>query len=135
MIPRTRLIWKERFLIFKCKNYSVSFQNFKNRLLEGELNQTWRRHMRLLSNRKLPDLDRCEGGMGGDNNSCNRQMRYPISCLSGRRSVKVRLINPPESNDVWTDDEIEDLMQSFVAMACTFGVKIYCIWRGKKYFE
>lgn len=135
MIPRMPCRWKEKFLIFRCDKYSVSFQNFKDRLLEGKLNQMWRRHMRMLSNRKLPDLDRCEGGMGGDNNTCNRQMRYPIACLSTTRSIKVRLINPPESNDVWTDDEIEDLMQSFVAMACTFGLKVYCIWRGKKYLE
>lgn len=130
--------WREKFITFKCKSSSKSlrgFSDFVEKLLHGKLNNRWRTLMKNAYNKSLPDLDRCEGGMGGDNNYHHKQLRYPASCPSSSMLLRIKLLNPRSSGNVWTDIEVYDLIESFVSMAKEFGVDFYCVWNGRRYFE
>lgn len=125
--------WREKILLFKCsEDHKHSSEicelgKLQRHFVDTSFNDSWRRNMKLKSNKILPNLDRCEGGMGGDRDTFNRQLRYPIYFSDNISSIRICLKNPKnlKSNDFWTNEEIEDLISSFILTAKDFGINVY----------
>tara|TARA_B110000444_G_C18538832_1_gene454716 strand:- start:353 stop:688 length:336 start_codon:yes stop_codon:yes gene_type:complete len=86
-------------------------------------------------NKNLPYLKRSEGGMGGDDNLVNKQIRFRQFC-----STDKRLINDVscQDNDVvlteiigtnsekWTYEELDDLIYGFIKTA-NYNIEANCV--------
>jgi len=81
-------------------------------------------------NKKLPYLNRSEGGMGGDNNLVNKQIRFGF--YWGPNDYRCRdndimfdeIINTKKEK--WTVKELDDLIYAFIKTA-NFNVKSNCV--------
>lgn len=64
---------------------------------------------RIASNKTLPYLERCEGGLGGNNNILDKQIRFRME-----EYENVILLHPSNSEtQKWTYDELDDIIRSF----------------------
>jgi len=81
-------------------------------------------------NKKLPYLNRYEGGMGGGNNLVNKQIRFRF--YYGPKDYRCRdndimfdeIINTKKEK--WTVEELDDLIYAFIKTA-NFNVKSKCV--------
>ena len=65
---------------------------------------------KLVSNKKLPYLDRCEGGLGGDN--INKQIRFRMnSSIKLDNNIILYVYNT--DSEKWSYNELDDLIRSF----------------------
>jgi hypothetical protein len=120
-------IYKLRFSIDKDAppNYMERWSEFKNKCENGE-NRYIVEHVKELCllqvNKNLPYLDRYEGGMGGDDNKLNKQIRF-------RKGFMWSKIPSQYDNDIvmdeicntetekWTYEEMDDLLSAFIKVS------------------
>ncbi len=84
---------------------------------EGIINELLS-YCKLESVKKLPYLNRCEGGIGGNNNNINKQLRFRKYCrmmeLPGYKDNDIvfdNIINT--TTEKWTFNELNDIMRGF----------------------
>lgn len=88
--------------------------------INNEVSVRWTELCRLASNRALPILHRCEGGLGGNSNGTDKQIRYRMSLDPLRKlddHILIYLYDSDDGTDVWTDVEIRDLLNAFAQLA------------------
>jgi len=70
--------------------------------------------------RKMPYLNRCEGGIGGDNNFKNKQMRFRQYIYHNKDNDIVidQIYNT--TSEKWTFEEFDDLILGFIKFANNF---------------
>ena len=120
-------IYKLRFSIDKDAppNYMKRWLEFKNKCENGE-NRHIVEHVKELCllqvNKNLPYLDRCEGGMGGDDNKLNKQIRFrngfrwsKIPSLYDNDIVMDEICNT--ETEKWTYEEMDDLLSAFIKVS------------------
>ena len=117
-------IHKLRFKIDKDAppEYMKRWKGFKNKCEHGEnknIIEQWIYNCKLESNRQLPYLDRFEGGIGGNNNNINKQIRfrngsygYKYPRLYDEDILIDEIINTNEEK--WTYEELDDLIYAFI---------------------
>lgn len=95
----------------------------------------WLENCTLESVKNLPYLNRCEGGIGGNNNLKNKQMRFRDGILKLSKIDKDNdiLLDEVDSTDEekWTLEELDDLIRGFRKFA-NKRVKADCV---KGYIE
>lgn len=72
---------------------------------------------KLESNKNLPYLKRAEGGLGGDSNQINKQIRFRINYKCKYKSdndILLRVFNSDLENEKWTYKELDDILRSFI---------------------
>jgi hypothetical protein len=123
--------------IFMDKNSPSEFMKrwdkFKTKCENGDNKQIVKKlktYCKLEINRELPYLERAEGGLGGNDNLTNKQIRF--------RKHKISFGKPSDDNDIilheiistknekWTYDELDDLLSAFIKTA-NFFVKADCV--------
>ena len=90
-------------------------ENGKNKELVDE----WLSNCKIQSVRNMPYLDRCEGGIGGNNNIINKQLRFrkkQIYSISIDNDIVIENIISSEQ-EKWTLEELDDLIRAFRRMA------------------
>ena len=81
---------------------------------------------KLEGNKKLPYLKRSEGGLGGDNNIENKQIRfrdYELCSSTWPRKVDNNIIFDQITNgkkELWTYEELDDIIYGFIKTANYF---------------
>jgi hypothetical protein len=81
-------------------------ENGKNKELVDE----WLSNCKIQSVRNMPYLDRCEGGIGGNNNIINKQLRFrkkQIYSISIDNDIVIENIISSEQ-EKWTLEELDD---------------------------
>lgn len=106
------------------KDYMKRWHEFKLSCENGEnehIVKQIRGHCKLGSNKKLPYLDRVEGGMGGNNNLTNKQIRFRCH-LKPRYIDKNIILDEIISSETekWTYSELDDLIYGFIKTANCF---------------
>lgn len=77
---------------------------------------------KISSNKNLPILDRCEWGIGGNDNSKNKQLRikntiadYHLSCSDRCLPIRIDYFDSDDKKtELWTNEELTDLIKSFI---------------------
>ena len=71
---------------------------------------------KLESNKNLPYLQRNEGGLGGDNNQNNKQIRFRFNCNSYKfdDDILLSVLNSDLKNEKWSYEELDDILRSFI---------------------
>lgn len=72
---------------------------------------------KLESTKKLPYLDRVEGGIGGHNNAINKQIRFRNAFMTVIDSKDNDIVMDCVYNtqiETWTYDELDDIMRAFI---------------------
>lgn len=116
-----------RFMMDKDapKKYLKRWKLFRS-ICEGdkenndEVSKAWIALCSLESNRALPLLDRCEGGLGGNSIITDKQIRYRFSMAPSREwddHILISLYDSVDGTDVWTDAQIRDLLNAFAELA------------------
>ena len=127
----------EHRLVFRIDNdapkeYMERWKDFKLKCEggsnEGILDQI-KGNSKLEENKNLPYLKRCEGGLGGDNNTENKQIRFRDYELWSKlpKYVDNEIIFDKITNgkkEVWTYEELDDIIYGFIKTANDFvGVR------------
>jgi len=122
-------------------NYIKRWNDFKDKCENGnnkDIVELIKSYCKLNTNRVLPYLERSEGGLGGDNNLMNKQIRfresqkYIITAISDDNIVLGEITCT--YNELWTYDELDDLLQAFIKTA-NFNVKEDCVKGHIKMFN
>ena len=84
-------------------------------------------YCKLECNKLLPYLNRSEGGMGGDDNSSDKQIRFrmDIGCKKDN-DIVLQEIDCDTSMNKWTYDELDDLILAFTKTANRY-VEAECV--------
>jgi len=71
---------------------------------------------KLESNKNLPYLQRNEGGLGGDNNQNNKQIRFRFNFNSYKfdDDILLSVLNSDLKNEKWSYEELDDILRSFI---------------------
>jgi len=131
----------EHRLVFRIDNdapkeYIKKWKDFKLKCEEGETGfstpgpnknilEQIKENCKLEENKKLPYLKRSEGGLGGDNNIENKQIRFRDYKLWSKlpRYVDNNIIFDQITNgkkELWTYDELDDIIYGFIKTANYF---------------
>lgn len=110
--------------------YQKKWTNLKKNLLVGgieiDINDiliSVKNYCKLNTNKNLPILNRCEGGLGGDSNEFDKQLRFycDLNFLNklnpypnSSNSIKINIFNSSNNNNKWTLEELDDLTYAFV---------------------
>lgn len=110
--------WKE--LKLKCENGD-------NKIIVEKIKS----YCKLSVNKELPYLERSEGGLGGNNNKTNKQIRFRE--YFGNNDYRYKKDNDiilqeitSSDNEKWTYDELDDLVYAFIKTA-NFNIKADCV--------
>lgn len=79
----------------------------------------------LNTNRVLPYLNRYEGGLGGNDNLVNKQIRFKGFQRDDNNDIILHEIISTD-NEKWTYDELDDLIRAFIKMA-NFNIQAECV--------
>jgi hypothetical protein len=91
--------------IERWKEIKRECENSDNKYIVEQI----KNNCRIASNKTLPYLERCEGGLGGNNNILNKQIRFRME-----EYENVILLHPSNSEtQKWTYDELDDIIRSF----------------------
>ena len=133
----------EHRLVFRIDNdapkeYIKKWKDFKLKCEEGEsglstpgpnknILEQIKENCKLEENKKLPYLKRSEGGLGGDNNIENKQIRFRDHKLWSKLSKYVDndIILDQITNgkkELWTYEELDDIIYGFIKTANYFMV-------------
>ena len=91
--------WKE--IKMKCENGNNKYvvEQIKN-------------NCKILSNKNLPYLERCEGGLGGNDNLLNKQIRFRMKTrIKYDNDILLHISNTKTQK--WSYDELDDIVRSF----------------------
>lgn len=132
-------VYKLRFSIDKDAppDYMKRWLDFKNNCEGGGgKNKHIVEHIKescsLQENKNLPYLNRSEGGMGGNNNSINKQIRfrekksYMLHCLWHDNDIVMDQIYCTET-EKWTYEEMGDLLSAFIKVSGYYVKSDGCI--------
>ena len=118
------------------KEYIKKWKDFKLKCEGGEsglstpgpnknILEQIKENCKLEENKKLPYLERCEGGLGGDNNIENKQIRFRDYELWSNFPMYVdnniifdQITNG--KNELWTYAELDDIIYGFIKTANYF---------------
>lgn len=92
-------IWKE--IKMKCENGNNKYvvEQIKN-------------NCKIVSNKNLPYLERCEGGLGGNDNLLNKQIRFRMEeSVKYDNDILLHISNTETQK--WSYDELDDIIRSF----------------------
>jgi hypothetical protein len=118
--------------------YVKRWNNFKKSCEEGDneyIVQQIKDSCKLNINKNLPYLNRWEGGLGGNNNLVNKQIRFRYFGSKSDRSINdgswkdndivlTQITSTEEER--WTYEELDDLMYGFIKTA-NYKVQGECI--------
>lgn len=81
---------------------------------------------KLESNKNLPYLQRNEGGLGGNNNQNNKQIRFRFNFNSYKfdDDILLSVLNSDLKNEEWTHEELDDILRSFIKV---LNKKMSCV--------
>tara|TARA_B100000401_G_scaffold433670_1_gene372625 strand:- start:1655 stop:2107 length:453 start_codon:yes stop_codon:yes gene_type:complete len=104
--------------IKKWKDFKEQCESGNNSIIVEQL----KNYCKLDTNKNLPYLIRVEGGLGGQNNSINKQIRFRHFILSDQERDNDIILHEITStdNEKWTYDELDDLLISFLKTANLF---------------
>lgn len=123
-------------LVFKIdkdapEEYINKWNDFKLKCESGEneyIVEQIKEYCKLEQNKSLPYLKRCEGGLGGDNNLTNKQIRFRKYRMSKYQQdndiIFDEIINVEQ--DKWTYEELDDLIYAFQKVADN-NLDAYCV--------
>jgi hypothetical protein len=84
-----------------------------------EIVKDWLYNCKLQSVKNMPYLNRCEGGIGGDNNHINKQLRFREKAFYSmyiNNDIVIDNIISGE-NEKWVLEELDDLIHGFRRIA------------------
>ncbi len=126
-----------RFCIDKDapKKYIAIFEELKaqieNNDNNGKVSEEIRENSKLESNKNLPILQRMEGGLGGNSNLKNKQLRYrafPNSDLRNSDAIIINVFHSDDGIEKWTYVELDDIvlsclkvLNSYMGTECIHG--------------
>ena len=134
-------VYKLRFSIDKDAppDYMKRWLDFKNKCEGGggenrHIVEHIKESCSLQENKNLPYLNRSEGGMGGNNNSINKQIRFrekmllDMSCCLWQydNDILMDQIYCTET-EKWTYEEISDLLSAFIKVSGNYIGSEGCI--------
>ncbi len=87
-------------------------ENTDNKYLVEEIKE----YCILESNKNLPYLNRCEGGLGGDDNKNNKQIRFRTNNKTTKEDDNILLyvLDSDSKIEKWTYEELDDILRSFI---------------------
>ena len=111
----------------KWKEFKSKCESGNNRHIVEQI----KNYCKLQQNKNLPYLDRVEGGMGGNNNTSDKQIRfrdYTIWCNDPRYIDNDIIFDRIENTKIekWTYSELDDIICAFIKTA-NYYVKAECI--------
>ena len=111
----------------RCKKIKSDCEKYDNKYIIDKM----KTYCKLEQNKNIPYLQREEGGIGGDNNRINKQMRFfrtldPCMCLYYNN--KVIILDQITNTDAekWSYDELDDLICAFTK-TFNYFVKSECV--------
>ena len=123
---------KLRFNIDKDvpEKYMKRWKKFKSDCESGNnrhIVEQIKNNCKLQQNKNLPYLDRCEGGMGGNNNRTDKQIRFRDYELWSKCPIYIDndiIFDRIENSEIekWTYSELDDIMYAFIKTA-NYNVK------------
>ncbi len=129
-------------LNFKNNELNQKWKGLKNICESGReknllLTQQWLKQCKIETNRNLALLNRCEGGIGGNNNLLNKQIRFRAIygnnhkiCLSSIGEYDDDIVFDQVYNtetEKWTQEELADLIYSFRYLANDYMESSGCV--------
>ena len=115
-------------------DYMNRWKTFKQKCESGEneyIVEQIKGYCKLEKNKNLPYLNRCEGGMGGNNNVIHKQIRFrqirgknDYRYLKDNAIIIDRVYNT--ETEKWTYDELDDLIYAFIKTA-NYNVQAECV--------
>ena len=105
-------------------DFKKRWKKFKRDCENGHNKQIvehWKGYCKLEQNRILPYLDRIEGGIGGNNNTIHKQIRFrfgtwrTLGIYDDADIVMDRIENT--TTERWTYEELDDLVDAFIKTA------------------
>ena len=112
-------IYKLRF--YCSRPHHIKWMGLKEKCENGfnkDITDTMKLYCKLEKNRKLPHLDRSEGGLGGSNNRIFKQIRFRYN-LKGNIKDNTIMFDKIYNSSVneWTYEELDDIMYAFTKTA------------------
>lgn len=98
--------------IEKWNKIKKESETTNNKFLVEEI----KNNCKLESNKNLPYLQRNEGGLGGDNNQNNKQIRFRFNFNSYKfdDDILLSVLNSDLKNEKWSYEELDDILRSFI---------------------
>lgn len=98
--------------IKKWNKIKKESETTNNKFLVEEI----KNNCKLESNKNLPYLQRNEGGLGGDNNQNNKQIRFRFNFNSYKfdDDILLSVLNSDLKNEKWSYEELDDILRSFI---------------------
>ena len=72
----------------------------------------WLDYCKIESNKNMEILNRCEGGIGGNDNNIDKQIRFRNTIFSTILDNHI-IMNVYDSETLWTYEELDDLVSAF----------------------
>ena len=126
----------EHRLVFRIDNdapkeYIKKWKDFKLKCEGGEwenknILEQIKENCKLEENKKLPYLERSEGGLGGNNNIENKQIRFRAHRFWSNfpmyvdNNIIIIINNSDGKKELWTYDELDDIIYGFIKTANYF---------------
>ncbi len=123
------------FELLRCapKEYQTKWLKLKNQLEWCDITTEDRDNLlnsvinycKIETNKNLPILKRVEGGLGGDSNIDNKQLRFyhDLTTLNNKfkwpnssklsNTIIIDIFNSNNNDEIWTLEELSDLVDSF----------------------
>lgn len=96
--------------IEKWNKLKKECETTNNKIIVDEI----KNYCKLESNKNLPYLKRCEGGLGGNDNIINKQIRFRFNFGSIKFDDDILLDVENTKIEKWTYDELDDIIRSFI---------------------
>jgi len=94
--------------IERWKEIKMECENSGNQYVVEQI----KNNCRIASNKALPYLKSCEGGLGGNNNILDKQIRFRMeTSVKYDNDILLRISNTEIQK--WTYDELDDIIRSF----------------------
>jgi hypothetical protein len=98
--------------------YINNWNKIKKECEEGNnkyISNLIKKNCTIISNKNLPYLDRLEGGLGGESNNDNKQIRFrhEFNEKNNDNDIILYVINSDSKNEIWTYNELDDIIRSF----------------------
>tara|TARA_A100001015_G_C14942984_1_gene693383 strand:+ start:613 stop:1083 length:471 start_codon:yes stop_codon:yes gene_type:complete len=115
--------WKNLKLICECGKDGL--------LTPKSILEQVKKNCKLQQNKNLPYLNRCEGGLGGDDNRLNKQIRFrdynlwsELQKYTDNNIIFDQVLNT--ENEIWTYEELDDIIYGFIKTA-NYIVRANCV--------
>ena len=111
------------------EEYITRWNEFKLKCESGNnkhIVEQIKEYCKLETNKAMPYLNRCEGGIGGDNNMIHKQLRIRNSIfgIKGNDIIFDQVINT--DTEKWTYAELDDVIYAFTKTA-NYNVNADCV--------